>query len=156
MNGRRMVVLAALAGFLATAPAAWATPGFGFSLGEGLVVGGDKVQRTDVNLEAQAFYSLGILKFDLGLLFNLEAPDSALLLRPGTRVYVPGLLYGRVAIPIVLSGSSDWGLLLGVGRNLLNLGALKIFAELDATFMDSVGFSDVVPIELRVGLEFGF
>jgi len=156
MNGKKVLLVAVLMGCVAVSSSAWATPGVGLSLGEGLVVGGEKVQRTDVNLEALAFYSLGILKFDLGLLFNLETPDSPLTLRPGARVYIPGLVYGRAAVPILLSGSSDWGLLLGVGRNLVNLGALKIFAELDVTFMDSLGFTDAVPVELRIGLEFGF
>ncbi len=149
------VVLAGVA-MIAPVSQASATPGVGVSLGEGMVVGGDKVRRTDVNLEALVFYGLGILKFDMGLLVNLENPDSPLVLRPGVRVFVPGLLYGRAAIPVSLSKNSDWGFLFGVGRNLLNLGAIKLFAELDATFMDSVSFSDAVPIELRVGLEIGF
>ena len=77
-------------------------------------------------------------------------------MRPGARVFVPGILYGRVAFPIAMSGDGNWGFMMGIGKNVLNLAALKLFVEVDATFWEQVNFSDVVPLEARVGLEIGF
>ncbi len=135
---------------------AFAGPGVAFSLGEGFTVGEGDTQRTDFNLEALVYYGIGIIRADLGLLFNVENPDSDIILRPGARVYVPGILYGRVAFPVAMSGDGNWGFMMGIGKNLLNLAALKLFVEVDATFWEQVNFSDVVPLEARVGLEIGF
>lgn len=155
---RKALMMAVLVTAIAAAfpRVSMASPGVGASLGEGLLKIDGDVHRTDVNLEALVFYGLGIAQFDLGLLFNMENTSNDIVVRPGARLSIPGILYGRVAFPFQLAGDSDWGIMLGVGRNLLSLGVVKVFAEMDATFMDSVSFSDAVPIEFRIGVSLGF
>jgi len=133
-----------------------AIPGAGFSLGEGAVFGGDETVRSDVNAEAMLYMSFAVLTADLGLLMNLEKPDSDLTLRPGVRLQVPGLCYVRGAVPITLNENSDMGFLLGIGKPIVDLVAMRLFVELDATFMEAVNYTDVVPVEARLGLEIGF
>jgi hypothetical protein len=134
-----------------------AVPGASVSLGEGTLLGGDETARSNVNVEAILTYSLVLVKLDLGVLFDMEQPDNPVWLRPGLRASLPGMsLYARGGLPCSMSEEFDWGILLGLGYELLDLKAVKVFAEVDATFMDSVSFKDVVPIEGRIGVSIGF
>ena len=102
------------------------------------------------------YYGLAVAKLDLGVRFNLEEPDSDLILRPGVRLNIPGLGYLRGGIPITMNSDMNWGILAGVGKDLIDLVALKLFAEVDATFWESANYTDVVPVEFRLGIEIGF
>jgi hypothetical protein len=149
------VALTALA-LTATAPAALAVPGAGFSLGEGALFGTGDTTRTHVNGEAMLFMSLALVSVDLGLLLDMEQPDSAMMLRPGVRLYVPKLFYLRAAVPVEMSDSGSYGLLAGIGKSIVDLQVVRVFGELDATFMEAANYTDVVPVEIRVGVEIGF
>ena len=156
MTKRLLVAALALTTMALAAPSAHAIPGAAFSLGTGALFGGEDVTRTPFDGEAVLYYGLAVAKLDLGVLFSLEEPDIDPVLRPGIRLNIPGLGYLRGGLPIVMNADMNWGILAGVGTDLIDLKALKLFAEVDATFMESVNFTDVVPVEFRLGVEIGF
>jgi len=138
---------------------AFAIPGVAVSLGQGVQVN-DGVELSPFNVEGLLYTSFGVAKLDLGFLFNMNKFDveeaDLLVVRPGVRLNVPGLVYFRGAIPITFEDGTDFGFLLGVGMSLLNIGVASVFAEVDATFMEEVDFTDSFPVEARLGLEIGF
>jgi hypothetical protein len=143
-----------VAGPPGAAPAARAGIQVAGSIGEGLLLGGDDVRRTSVNFEVLPSYSFGIVSADLGFVFNLE-DQVDLLLRPGARLDL-WVLYGRLAVPLKVTSGFDWGLLLGVGVEFVNLSVLSFFFEIDASFYDRFDFHEAVPLEGRLGVEVGF
>ena len=150
-SSRWLLVLSALVLCVGFARPAAASLSLATSLGVGMTF--DPVERTDVNVEVLPAYSLGVIKFDLGMLFHMENRVD-LLLRPGVRINLP-FLYGRVALPLKVTGPFDWGFMFGAGRNLVNLGPLKLFAEINATLYRKSDFK-IVPVEARLGVELGF
>lgn len=123
------------------------------SIGEGMVIHDDEVYRTPVNFEVLPSYGVGIVKMDLGMVFHVEDRVD-MLLRPGVRVDL-WILYARAAIPLKVTGDFDWGFMLGLGGNLVNLGIVSLFLEADASFYESSDF-EIVPLEARLGVEIGF
>ncbi len=121
------------------------------SLGGGMKF--DPLERTPVNLEVTPSYGVSIVKFDFGVLFHLEGAVR-LLVRPGVRVNIL-VLYARGALPLKVTGDFDWGFLVGLGGNLVNLGPVKLFAEANASFFQEHDFKEF-PVEARLGLELGF
>ena len=156
MTKRLLVAAVAVVTLALAAAPARAVPGAAFSLGTGALFGGEDITRTPVNGEAVLYYGLAVAKLDLGVLFSLEEPESDPVLRPGIRLNIPGLGYLRGGLPITMNSDMNWGILAGVGKNLIDLAALKVFAEVDATFMESDNYTDVVPVEFRLGIEIGF
>ncbi len=136
-----------------------AGPGVGLSIGEGMMVD-DGVELSPLNAEALVYWSFANISADLGFLFTLEkfgVKDAELMtIRPGVRVAIPGICYLRGAVPMSVLDDFNYGFLIGVGKTLLNLKALRLFAEVDATFMENAKFVDQFPVEARVGLEIGF
>jgi hypothetical protein len=123
------------------------------SAGEGVYwVKGD-AKRTPFNAEVIPSFSFMLLKFDLGLVSVFE-PEFNFMLRPGVRV-CPPILYFRGAVPLKLTHGFDYGFLLGAGKNLISIGIASIFIEID-TFFTKKGGWDIVPVEARAGIEFGF
>ena len=129
-----------------------AAMGVGVSVGEGVVIGEETV-RTPVDLEILPSFGFGMLKADMGVLIEMEK-ENRVLLRPGIRLDL-WLIYARSGMQMVVSGDYDWGFLLGVGADLIDLGFASLFLEVDASFFDSSNF-EIVPIQGRLGLDFGF
>jgi len=153
----RFLVVGAILAFGVTP--ALAGPGVGLSLGEGMMIQ-DDVELSPLNAEAMVYWSFANVSADLGFLFTLEkfgVKEAELVtIRPGVRVAIPGICYLRGALPMNVLDDFNYGFLVGVGKTFLNLQALKLFAEVDATFMENAKFVDQFPIEARVGLEIGF
>lgn len=132
---------------------AWAGFTIAGSVGEGIVVQDGDVARSRVNFEVLPSYGVGIVSLDVGLVFHFE-DQVDLLVRPGVRLDL-WVLYGRVAFPLRVTDGFDWGIMAGIGADIFSLSVLSLFVEADASFQESVDFQ-VVPVELRLGLEIGF
>jgi len=143
-----------LAGPPGAGPAARAGVQVAGSIGEGLLLSDGATHRTPVNFEVLPSYSFGIVSADLGFVFNLE-DQVDLLLRPGARLDL-WVLYGRVAFPLKVTSGFDWGVLLGLGIEFVDLSVLSFFFEVDASFHDRFAFHESVPLEGRLGVEVGF
>lgn len=156
MTKRILVAVVTVATLALAASPAGAVPGAAFSLGSGALFGGDEITRTPFDGEAVIYYGLAVAKLDLGIQFNLEEPESDLVLRPGIRLNIPGLGYLRGGLPMTMNSDMNWGILAGVGKDLIDLVALKVFAEVDATFWEHANYTDIVPVEFRLGVEIGF
>ncbi|MBM4353965.1 MAG: hypothetical protein FJ109_09270 [Deltaproteobacteria bacterium] len=152
------LVAATASVFMVASPAS-AGPGLGLSLGTGMYVD-DGVELSPLNAEAMVYWSFANISADLGFLFTLEefgVKEAELMtIRPGVRVAIPGICYLRGAVPMNVRDDFNYGFLVGVGKTLLNLQALRLFAEVDATFMEKAEFVEKFPIEARIGLEIGF
>ena len=136
--------------------------GLGANVGTGFTVvkdppsGADKINRTSTNVEIMPFYKFAMVSIDCGILFDLEElhnADRSYTLRPGVRVNIPGI-YLRAAAPLILEPEFDYGILLGIGFKIGIGDLVGIFAEADANLYKEPSF-DVVPIELRLGVQFG-
>ena len=144
---------------LAVPGTARADAGITFSLAEGVTTG--DWRATPLNAEATVYYQVWWVKLDLALSFNLEGwyDDAAadfFFFRPGIRFDFPRILFARVAVPLEFINEFNWGFLLGVGRNVIQLSALSIYLEVDASVTANSNWFERVPIELRVGLEVEF
>lgn len=130
--------------------------GFGLaaSIGQGFGVTDGDVVRTPFNLEIIPSYSLHFIKFDLGLLTDLDEQVD-FKLRPGVRIYPP-FLYFRLAAPLRLTHGFDYGVLIGIGKDLISFGIASLFLEIDVYFTKDLGWDRVVPIDFRVGVDFSF
>ncbi len=148
-HGLAALLLIALVGAAAPAHAGFRVGG---SIGEGLIFK-DGTHRTPVNFEVLPSYEIGILSADVGVVFHLE-DQVDLIVRPGVRVNL-WLLYARAAIPMRVTNDFDWGFMVGLGANVLNLGVVSLFVEADASFYKSTDFK-TIPIEARAGIQIGF
>jgi hypothetical protein len=116
--------------------------------------------------EIMVFYSLlKILKFDLAFPIDFRAPTDFFEVRPGIRVQIPKFIYGRVAVPITIDSNDVFpGLMLGIGYNFIDVPMVKLFGEIDTRIMGDItngsdadfSFGDSIPVEARIGVEFGF
>lgn len=116
--------------------------------------------------EIMVFYAvLKILKFDLAFPIDFRAPTDFFEVRPGIRVQIPKFIYGRVAVPITIDSNDVFpGLMLGIGYNFIDIPLLKLFGEVDTRILGDISqpgnadfqFGDSIPVEARIGVEFGF
>ncbi|MCA9523850.1 MAG: hypothetical protein KC609_22930 [Myxococcales bacterium] len=123
------------------------------SVGEGFGIRDKHVYRTPFNLEIIPAYKIWWLKLDLGLLTDLDKKVN-FTLRPGFR-FGPSFIYLRGAAHLRLTRGFDPGFLVGIGTSFLPLWIIRFFAEID-TFLTRDGDFKSVPIEFRLGVEFGF
>ena len=124
------------------------------SVGEGAIWTHGNAHRLPVSVELIPSMSvLMILKVDLGMYLTTEKPAD-FMVRPGIRVCTP-FLYGRLAFPLKLTHGFDYGFLVGVGRDLVNLSIISLFIEVDTFFMHDTGFK-AIPVEGRLGVSVGF
>jgi len=156
---KRFFLAILTAAVLLSPTAAYADAGVNFSVAEGFRTG--DWRATPLNAEAIVYYKLWLVTFDLALAFNLESwyEDEAadfFFFRPGMRIAIPRILYFRAAIPLEFMEGFNWGFMLGAGRNIINLPALKLFAELDASVTAENGWFNKVPVEFRIGLAVEF
>lgn len=123
------------------------------SIGEGVVwVDGD-AHRLPVSLELIPAYSFLFLRADLGMYLTVEDPAD-FILRPGMRLMLPWF-YARGAFQLKVTHGVDYGFLLGLGKEFLNLGIISLFVEANTHLLHKPGW-DVVPLEFRVGASVGF
>jgi hypothetical protein len=127
--------------------------GLGLSFSEGFVSYDGSVYRSHVGFEGMLAYRLAFISFDVATGRTLESPALGTV-RPGVRAFLDDA-YARLALQWAWSdGNSTWGALLGAGYAIPLATSWSLPIELDATFFRTA--IDVVPIELRAGVQVTF
>jgi hypothetical protein len=133
--------------------------GIVFSLAQGVRTGDWKA--SPLNAEAEFYYRIAIVSFDLAMDFNIESwvggeTVDFFFIRPGLRIEIPRILYFRVAGQLEFLSDFNWGFLAGVGRDIIRRSVIHFFVEVDVSVTQEAGWFDRAPLELRLGLGFPF
>ena len=152
---KKYLSIAAVAALLMCITAGNSQAGFGVgvSIGKGFYFP-KGFEHTPFNAEVIPSYKISMVSIDLGVVVDFENKID-FSLRPGIRAELSSF-YGRLAIPLKLTNGFDYGFVIGLGWNMLKMGMIKLFLEVDGTLSKHFGWLKNVPIELRVGARFDF
>ena len=145
-------------GLIAFAPSSAHALGIGVSVGAGTTKVESDFHRSPTNIEVTPNLSLGLagieVAAELGVLYEVDKAKD-FLLRPGVRAQFI-MFYGRLAFPFNLTTDFDdnkYGVLIGGGLNVLPLGIVTGFVEVDVSSNKKFTL-DYVSLEGRVGVRY--